>query len=285
MPVMTQHHARNIVKMLNLGVSGVGKTGALASLAKAGYNIRIVDWDNGLDLLSDILADDPQALSRIIYETFTDEFSSMNGNIIMKKAPTAWANAIRLLDEWKVADIVDPVTKEILSPGYNLGKLSTWTPNDVLVLDTMSFGSEAAMRHALAMNGRLNARPQIQDWGAAQDLVEGLLQIVCSKQVPCNVIVNSHVTMYELEEDKDQRRLMPMVPGKKLAPRIGAYFNTVVNTVSTGVGAMVKKKIITRSTQNIDLKTSIPTKIKPEYPIETGLAEIFFAIRGEHPAK
>jgi hypothetical protein len=59
--------------MLNMGDAGSGKTGALASLAKAGQRLVILDFDNGLDILIGLLKNDQKALEHIYYETFTDE--------------------------------------------------------------------------------------------------------------------------------------------------------------------------------------------------------------------
>ena len=51
MPKGSAHTSAIITKMLLIGASGSGKTGALASLAAAGYKLRILDYDNGLDFL------------------------------------------------------------------------------------------------------------------------------------------------------------------------------------------------------------------------------------------
>ena len=63
MPALGQHQSSDIVKMLFIGPSGAGKTGALASLASAGYNLRILDMDNGLDVLANVL-NNPKTLTR-----------------------------------------------------------------------------------------------------------------------------------------------------------------------------------------------------------------------------
>ena len=62
MPALGQHQSSDIVKMLFIGPSGAGKTGALASLASAGYNLRILDMDNGLDVLANVLNDPKKPL-------------------------------------------------------------------------------------------------------------------------------------------------------------------------------------------------------------------------------
>jgi len=52
MPKLGDHQSKSTTKMLFVGDSGAGKTGALASLAAAGYHLHIMDLDNGLDVLN-----------------------------------------------------------------------------------------------------------------------------------------------------------------------------------------------------------------------------------------
>ena len=42
MTALADHSSVSIVRLLNLGESGAGKTGALASLAIAGYSLHIL---------------------------------------------------------------------------------------------------------------------------------------------------------------------------------------------------------------------------------------------------
>jgi len=72
------------VKMLVVGESGTGKTGALASLAKAGYNLKIADFENGLDPLIAELRDDPDALARVSFMQFFDKIKK--GRVVAKAA-------------------------------------------------------------------------------------------------------------------------------------------------------------------------------------------------------
>ena len=62
MPALSDHQSSQTTKMLFIGDSGSGKTGALASLAAAGYNLRILDVDNGVDILANLLRDPQVAL-------------------------------------------------------------------------------------------------------------------------------------------------------------------------------------------------------------------------------
>lgn len=71
MPTLENYKAEKPIKMLVMGDTGTGKTGALASLANAGYKLHILDYDNGLDILSTKVK--PEFLKNIEYETLTEK--------------------------------------------------------------------------------------------------------------------------------------------------------------------------------------------------------------------
>lgn len=269
MPNILSHHASTTTKMLFIGDSGSGKTGALASLAKAGYNIRIMDLDNGLDVLKNLVRDPsgpygPQAASRIDYETLTDPMKNLGGRLVPQKA-TVWSRAVSLLQKWG-----------------DLGPITSWGPQDILVIDSLTMLAQAALNFILSMNAHLGiGRVEQSEWYQGQQLIEGLLQMLYDEGVKCNVIVNCHV-VYIGEENGPQRGY-PASLGRALSPKIGRYFNTMLMARTIGSGSATKRKIVTNSTPLVELKTSAPLNVKPEYPLETGLAEFFLAVRGEAP--
>lgn len=270
MPALTSHQSSGTTKLLFIGNSGAGKTGALASLASAGYNLRILDLDNGLDVLKNLLTSSDtgytaDAASRVQYVTITDPMRNVGGKLVPRQ-PTVWTRTIGMLANW-----VDPETKE------SLGPVTSWSNQDVLVIDSLSLLSTAAMNMILGMNGRLGQRPQQSDWGAAQDLVEGLIQMLYDESVKCNVIVTSHITF--IGEEGNQIGY-PNTLGKALPPKLGRYFNTILLARSQGQGPAIRRKILTRTSGVIELKNTAPTKVQAEYPLETGLADYFSAVRG-----
>lgn len=265
MPNITAHQSATVTKMLVLGDSSAGKTGALAALAAAGYNLRILDVDNGLDILRDYLTNPASpypkdASSRVEFETLTDPMKPQGGRLIPVKA-TVWQKSIGLLDNWKTATA-------------DYGNISTWKDRDVLVIDTLSFLADHALKFILSLNLRLGQRPQLQDWGEAQMLVMGLLEKLYDESVGCNVIVNCHIKYME-DENKIQK-CFPESVGKALSPKIGRYFNNVVLVKTVGKG---DHRISTVSTNLLELKTSSPLKVQKEYPIQTGLADLFKDLR------
>ena len=273
MPALSAHQSSHTTKMLLVGNPGAGKTGALASLASAGYNLRVIDMDNGLDVLANLLRDprakyDPASLGRVVFETITDPMKKV-GKVLVPSQPKAWDRAIGLLQNWKTST-------------EDLGPVVEWTPNEVLVIDGLTHFCQAAMNAVLAMNARLGQRPQLADWGTAQAMVEGVLQTLYDDSIVCNVVVNCHITF--VGEENGPSYGYPACLGKALPPKVGSYFNTILGVRTTGTGANEKRKIVTQTFGNIGLKTSAPHAVAPEYPIETGLADYFKAVRQASPA-
>lgn len=276
MPSLSEHQSSTITKLLLLGDSGTGKTGALASLAKAGYNIRVLDFDNGLDVLANLLRDDPTALARVTYETLTDPVRIAGTQMI--QAAQAWTKMQKILGDWP-----------------NVGKLETWTSRDILVLDSLTFAGKAAVRFVLQLNGRLNDLPGWNDYYTAQGLVERLLATLYSDSLKCNVIAISHVREIakmhvemdskgrpvNVEEEGTRKGYAETGTGKALSPTVGRYFNAILLADIEGSGQSARRVIRTVPHQNIGLKNANPTRVKPTYPLVSGLAEYFQAVRGE----
>lgn len=276
MPSLTEHPSTRTTKLLLLGDSGSGKTGALASLVEAGYNVRVADFDSGLDILANVLrAKNPDLLSQVSYETLTDPVKFVNGRPI----PTigAWIKLGKILTDW---------------PG-GLGNITTWTPKDILVVDSLTFAGKAATRFVCQLQGRGADIPQLQDFYEAQRLVERMLEGLYSDNVICNVIVISHVkeigkehTVMDskgrpvrIEEEGSRKGYAETGTGKALSPTIGRYFNAVLLADIEGTGQATRRLIRTVPHLNIGLKNPAPGSVKPSYPLATGLAEYFQAVR------
>jgi len=270
LPPLDEHHSANSIKLLLIGDSGNGKTGSLASLASAGYNLRIIDLDNGLDVLKAYLTDSRSiyqkgSAKRVNYVTYTEEMRNMGGRMIPKSAKV-WSNTMNQLMNWRDGDL-------------SLGPVSSWGERDILVIDSLTFLSNAAMKFTLALNGRLHEKPHQSDWGIAQGLVEGLLEMLYSTDIKCHVIVLCHITF--IGEENGPTRGYPNTLGKALPPKVARYFNSTLMAVSSGQGANEKRKIKTNTTGVIALKNSNPLNVQAEYPLETGLADFFRALRGD----
>lgn len=264
MPKLASHQSSEITKVLFLGDSGSGKTGALASLAGAGYNLRILDLDSGLDVLKNILSDPKSqygkdALDRVDYITITDRMKNQSGRLVPKEAKV-WTKTMDALTNW---------------PGF--GPIASWTSQDVLVIDSLTMLSTAALNFTLSLNARLGQQPHQSDWYGGQQLIESLLQMLYDEGIRCNVIVIAHITF--IGEENGPVRGYPNTLGKSLPPKVGRYFNTILMAKSSGSGTALKRKIHTNPVGVIELKNTAPTRVLPEYPLETGLASYFAAVR------
>lgn len=274
MPSLTAHHSSEIIKMLYIGDSGAGKTGSLASLAGAGYNLRIIDCDNGLDPLANILQDPRSpypkgSAERVHFQTIREARKNVGGRMIPKSAK-AWNRAMTLLSHWKNED-----------GSEDLGPIADWGPRDILVIDSLSFLSQYALNAVLALNARLGQHPQLQDWGAGQTLVEGFLDSITSDDIGCHVILICHVAF--IGEDNGPTKGYPRTLGKALPPKVGTYFNNALMAQTKGQGANQRRVIHTNTTGLVELKNSAPLRVQKEYPLESGLADYFKAILGSAP--
>lgn len=270
MTSIRDHQSAQTTKMLIIGDNGSGKTGALCSLAAAGYNVRVIDLDNGLDLVKNLLmsSDSPypsDTANRFEFETITDQMKNINGRLV-PRSTTVWNRAVGLLNNWK-------------TESADFGPITTWGPKDVLVIDSLTHLANGALNFILSMNARLGQQAHQSDWWGGQQLLESMLQMLYDKGVGCNVIINCHIVY--IERDNQPEKGYPASLGKALSPKIGSYFNNVIMAKTTGSGASTKHKLLTQGTALVELKNTAPLRLRPDYPIETGLAEIFAALRGE----
>lgn len=281
MPQGTKHQSKRTTKLLNVGVPGSGKTGATACLVKAGYRMIVVDFDNGVDILINLLKDDKEALERLYYETFTDSMQLIKGAargedakpramIVTKGSPTAFTDALNALTRWKF-----PV-EEGSTETYDLGNIGDWGPDTIVQIDSLGFAGIAALRFIRQLNmhqfDNFTSQP---DYGQAMDMVEGMLQLLYSDAIKCHVIVNSHIT-FLTDILKGSMIGLPRALGSKLPPKVGGYFNSIVHTTTVGAGKSVKRVIRTTSDGLMELKLPIlPGTLPFELPIKDGLLTIF----------
>lgn len=263
---LKEHPASRIVRLLNIGESGTGKTGALASLAKAGYRLWILDYDNGLDILTNLLGDDPEALDRVTYKSLRDKITLAGGvPKILGQNVTAWKETGKTVEEWQE------------EAGGEFG------PLDILVIDTLTTMSMAAFNEALKLGARLNSRPQQNDYGWMADTVLLFMQAITEEDANFNLIVNTHVRYLSAGEDDTSNRGLPNAKGQQIPKDIGKFFNTIVLTRTQGSGPGARRLISTQPQGVIEVKTSNPKGVKPTYQLEEGLAQLFHDILGHGP--
>lgn len=269
-------------KIIYLGHYGAGKTGSLASLAAAGYNVRVLDLDKKILILRDFMLNTEKSIyRRAMPGLWTADqaagtaerlaFVEMDETWVLAGAAgkeryvpkgDLWGKAMSLLNNW---------------PPF--GNIGSWGPGDVLVIDGLSRISDAALNQQMAISGNLtnfgvkmgDYRPDI---GAAQIMIARLLQTLKSSEVKCHVIIICHISLST--NDVGISEGFPQTVGSKFAPKIGQYFSHALlakesagkRVISTSTGGMVK------------LMTPAPLRVKPEYDLATGLAEYFRDVKG-----
>jgi hypothetical protein len=292
------------VKIMMIGKTGVGKTGALASLVCAGYNLRVLDTDKGIKLLYSLLTDPHYPYAAIIKEKNinidaavrympidipmgirrVEERRGDDVSFIPMLAPKtgrSWNKAVEILFDWKDEDV-------------NLGSIYTWTEKDVLVIDSVSTLAKMAYYYSQEMNNRLGSREEgrnyQRDIGSAQRFVTRLCETIYSSELKCNVILITHIIRVDeshglpghpginfgdaSDDDKTDYKLpegYPEVIGRALSPTIGKYFNDLYIVKREGL----RQTISTVPIEDVGAKKSV--WLKNEYPVSSGLAQIFAA--------
>jgi hypothetical protein len=298
------------IKICIAGDSGVGKSGAIVSLILNGHKLRVIDVDNGLDIILNCLHDPESPYYKIAqsldleesfrYETVNHKMITMDlgGDKvrIQPQSATVWPKIEKLLNSWDEAC------------GVKLGPITSWSEDSVIVLDSSTFSGYAALSYVQQMNSKLGAEPLGNEWrrfiGAAQEKMENVLRFLYSDAVKCHVIVITHINYISesfMEDNKTgqknrvlssnssdifgSEKAFPSALGRALGPRFGRYFNNVVEMRIEGTGRNTKRLIHTTPQGAIAVKTSAPFSLKPTYDVSTGLAEIFCKLQGKPEPK
>lgn len=284
MSKLSDLETRQPVKMLLIGDSGTGKTGSLAALAQAGYKLRILDYDKGVQPIYEALkkANRLDAMDNVYFQTMSDKMQVVGANVIPRGVPTAISEGLKMLEYWgpkscKGAD--------------DLGAPYKWGLDCVLVIDSLTHLCNAAMRYVQTANGNAGKNPTQPEWGNAQRIVEQMLELLHSEEFNTNVIVTSHVTYIQSDNTLDDDgnpsgpvKGLPTALGRALPPKIPSYFNIMLGVEVRGTGAFAKRKIVTVPSGNIPIKNPILSGIPAELPLETGLATYFDAVLGKAKA-
>lgn len=263
MSSLANHQSNQFTKILLEGDSKSGKTGSLASLVLAGYKLRILDYDNGLDVLKQFVERErPALLANVEFRTLRDRRKATPAGSVIDGSPKAFVDGLKLLDRWKY-------------DGVDLGPPSGWGPDTVLVVDSLTFMSDAAydFREPLVPRGRdgkYDARAVYKD---AQDAVENVLGLLTSESFQTNVVVISHIKY--VENPDGTKKGYPNSVGSALSPLIPRYWNNIFRYKNSGG----KRVIETVSSAMFDLANAKPFTMPKEVPIESGLADIFKILR------
>jgi hypothetical protein len=263
MPSLENHQSGQFTKLLLIGDSGTGKTGGLASLVKAGYKLRILDYDNGLDSLKQQLQHiDRSLLANVEFRTLRDKTKSTPAGPAIDGVPKAFPTGLAMLDNWKYDDV-------------DLGKPSSWGPEAILVIDSLTFMSKAAMNWVKVMQSSVKDGRML--YYHAQQAIESVLGMLQAAEFATNVIVISHINWIERQDGTTKG--YPTAIGSALSPQIPQYFNSVALVTSSGSGDKVRRTVQTAPTAMIDLKNPAPFAMAASLPLETAMADFFKTVR------
>ena len=263
MPSLSQHHSNNLVKLLLLGDSKAGKTSSLASLVGAGYKLFVLDFDNLLDVLAArILESYPDKLGNVEYRSMRDKLKGTDKGVVIDGSPVAWTNSLKMLNNWKYTD---EETGEVI----DYGKPAEWGSECILVVDSLSRWSDAAMDFHEVMNRNPDRRAIFY---SAQKDVEAQIAGLTSPHFQTNVIVICHGVLQERPDGT--KKLFPKGIGSALSPIIPTYFPNYLQLTRKGD----KRTFKTSSNNMIDLATAKP--VPDDLDASTGLAEFFAILRG-----
>lgn len=272
MPSLDQHSASDVIKMILIGDSGTGKTGSLVSLVKAGYKLRIMDFDGLLRVLVEqIKLQCPDKIKNVNYLSFADELKASDAGPIPKGIPKAFNNAMKALERWE--DLGDP---------------GEWGPDCVLVIDTFTRVSDCALRWGETMSpkGQTGKSDGRAGYYTAQNAIIELMTILNAESFKTNVILIAHVA-YQDRGDGTIRGF-PRAVGKAINTEIPGFFEHILVAERTGTGANSVRTIKAVTNGMVETKSPV-LHLHPELaqpmPINEALAKYFRAVRGKDPVQ
>lgn len=277
MPTLDQHSSSDVIKMILIGDSGTGKTGSLVSLVKAGYKLRIMDFDGLLRVLVEqVKKQCPDKLKNIHYLPFEDELKASDAGPIPKGIPKAFNNMNKALEKWKDGDL-------------DLGDPGEWGPDCILVIDTLTRLSDCALRWGDTMTpkgketGKSDGRA---GYYTAQGAIIELLTILKADSFRTNVILIAHAA-YQDRGDGVIRGF-PRAVGKAINTEISTFFEHVLVAERTGTGANSVRSIKAVTNGMVETKSPI-LDLHPELAqpmdLNVALAKYFKAVRGKEPTQ
>lgn len=312
MPGLISTETEN-AKMLYIGDSGHGKTGSKAALVAMGYRLRMVDTDNGFKILRALLTDDehypyaswmkkagidPAEPGRVSYIPIDVPIDTQDRSI-QRKSGTISYSILAPASSKAWSTVVDLLNKGWIDPEQgDLGQITDWDNDTVLDFDTLSTLSELAMYWNQDMNGRLGSLEDDhgRDTGAAQELIRRLMLKLTNPSVRCNVIATTHITRADVSRGAAlspeailraaaekhitpnlDARGFPSAIGRALSPVMGKRWNDLFIVDRAGSGPGAERRIYSTPINNTDAKHS--AWVEDSYPIDTGLASIFAALR------
>lgn len=217
-------------KALMVGESGTGKTHAIRTLLDAGLEVFVLFTEPGMEVLSDIPSDKlhwhyiPPASPD--WADMVDSATKINTLSFESLAKMSDIKKGKYTEFIQILTCLSNFTDE--RTGKSFGAVDDWNTDRVLVLDSLSGLSIAAM------NLVTGSKPckSMADWGVAQDNLGRLIDKLATS-LACHFILTAHLER-ESNEVTGGVELMASTLGKKLAPKLPRFFSDVVHCIREG---------------------------------------------------
>lgn len=305
---------RGPVRMFSMGKPGAAKTGALASLANAGFKIRMLSYDGNEDPLMEYCT--PEGAKNVDAVHLGDKLSG-SGDWIDATTPTGFRDGLRLMDHWcydETGQVLKPVIDfktgkqkgwdpEPIGKVTDLGRSKDWGDDTIVVLDSLtSMGDTAMMKTRHRMN-KTKSDNTDRVYGIAMSEQMDFLKKLRQPGNRFHLIVITHMKMIgpqdyrkgaggdseimqkikEQQADMMDVRWYPTALGRALPQDILRLFPIVVLFENTETRNGVVPQIWTAPRKEVDLK--MPSKSLPKsLPVSDGMLTIFKAL-GVNPPK
>ena len=186
-----------LLRLLNYGPAKVKKTWWVGKAAEAGFNILLLDGDNGWHILKQVA---PEAQKRIQVVNLMDELNKVifapTVVRLLKKGTLFWDEAARKSSAFNPPETAMSIDLNKLGP-YDILAVDSWT---ALVTSLMwQFAEENSIDLSEADKNEWD----FYGWG-------GRLALWCVSRLmalPCHVVVIAHATIYE-KRDKSQKKII-----------------------------------------------------------------------------
>lgn len=270
-------------RLLLAGTPKSAKTGALASLANAGYKLRYCNLDDNAEPLFKYSR--PDAHKNIQVLDCIDEFRiSKEGNVVSSgvQGLKSWSTILQAMDLW-------PIDKT---------KPKDWGARDVLVIDSLTELAKGLARRQRVVEGRELKRPTWSDFTRVQDQIDHLIVHMKSFLPKASLIVICHLQVIgpdlsagDVEDENLAQeiirqklrgadivpwKLAPISFGKAQSKTLAGHFTgTLYAKAVAGRG----RKLITVPEDGFDAGVPVPN-LPRELDLETGLAKVFDAVCG-----
>jgi len=244
-----------------LGASGSGKTYSIRTLLDAGLEVFVLFTEPGMEVLADT---DPTRLhwhyvppASPDFEAMIDSATKINRMSLKMLSEMSDINKSKYTEFIQILTSLSNFTCD--RTGQSYGSVDSWGPNRVLVVDSLTGLSIAAM------NLVTGSKPvkSMADWGMSMDNLERLITKLCV-DTKCHFVMIAHLER-ETDEVTGGTTLMASTLGKKLAPKLPRFFSEVIHVKHSD-----GKFVWSTSTSNVDTKTRklelsaiLPPSFKP----------------------